>query len=258
MFGFKAWRRRRILKRAVLPERPWRTALGHVPMLRGLGPEERARLRGRVILFLHEKSIQGAAGVEVSDAMRLAIAAQACLPILTLGIEYYDDWTTVIVYPEQFRPRHVYTDEIGVVHHTRHALAGEAWLRGPMVLSWRDVAQSALEAERGANLIIHECAHKLDMLNGRANGMPPLHQGMRVADWTRDFTTAYDALRGQIDAGVEPVLDSYAAESPAEFFAVASEVFFTRPDALSQAFPAVYAQLRAFYRQDTLKRLVVS
>ncbi|MDE2089954.1 MAG: zinc-dependent peptidase [Gammaproteobacteria bacterium] len=258
MFGFKAWRRRRLLKRAVLSEQSWRTTLERAPVLHGLGPEERARLREQVILFLHEKSIQGAAGVGVTGAMRLAIAAQACLPILALGIEYYDGWTTVIVYPEQFRPRHVYTDEIGIVHHTRHALAGESWLRGPMVLSWRDVAQSALEAERGANLIVHECAHKLDMLNGRANGMPPLHPGMRVADWTRDFTAAYDALRGQIDTGVDPVLDPYAAESPAEFFAVASEVFFTRPDILSQAFPTVYAQLQAFYRQDTLKRLVVN
>jgi len=104
-------------------------------------------------------------------------------------------------------------------------------------------------------VVIHECAHKLDLLNGVANGMPPLHPEMVLTAWTEAFTVAYDALCQCLDGGWEPPIHSYAAESPAEFFAVVSEAFFEVPAVLRTAYPAVYAQLRAYYRQDPALRL---
>mgnify|MGYP002064158200 CR=1 FL=1 len=140
-----------------------------------------------------------------------------------------------------------------LVHRYREARSGEAWERGPLILSWADADQG--RNYDGWNVIVHEAAHKLDALDGGTNGKPPLHANMRVEDWSRDFHAAYEDLERRVDAGLEPPIDDYALESPAEFFAVASEAFFEAPDLLEAAYPAVYHQLREFYRQDPLARL---
>lgn len=255
LFGLKTWRRRRLLRHAQLPEPWWRGARDYAPFLRGLSAEELARLRELAVLFLHEKDIRGVAGFDMTDAKRCTIAAQACLPILNLGFDYYDGWSSVVVYPGQFRARHEYTDEHGVAHATAEDLAGESWDAGPVVLSWEDVIRAGEDAAWGVNLVIHEFAHKLDMLNGAPNGMPPLHRDMRVAEWTQVFMRAYEELCAQVDAGADTPVDEYAAESPGEFFAVVSEAFFTDPERVIGAFPEVYALLRRFYRQDPAARL---
>jgi Mlc titration factor MtfA (ptsG expression regulator) len=252
-FSIKAWRRKRILARADFPQCRWGPIAASLPCLSGLTDAEMDRLRELVILFLHEKVIHAAAGLDLTEEMRLSIAFQACLPILNLGLDYYAGWTEVIVYPDQFLPTHEFRDDAGVVHVVRHPMAGESWRRGPVVLSWADAAGSAdLD---GVNVVIHEFAHKLDMLNGDANGYPPLHRGMRRADWARVFALAYNDFVRRVERGEDTVIDPYAAESPGEFFAVLSEAFFEIPKALKQCYPEVYGQLSAFYRQDPALRL---
>jgi Mlc titration factor MtfA (ptsG expression regulator) len=194
--------------------------------------------------------VRGAAGLQLDMAMQLMIATQACILILNLDIDYYRGWVEVIVYPDEFVPTIEYADETGVVHVDREPRAGEAWLHGPVILSWADVAPAA----DGVNVVIHEFAHKLDMLNGDANGFPPLHTGMSRQAWSAAFAAAYDDFCRRVDANEEPVIDPYAAESPAEFFAVMSEAFFETPHAVWAEYPGIYAQLKLFYRQDPAAR----
>jgi len=254
MFGkIRSWLDRRIVEGSNIPPAEWQAAFASLAVLDGLGAEQRQRLRELAVLFLHRKSFDGAHGLEVTRPMRLVIALQACLPILELGLDCYDGWETVIVYPSGFAPEHVYTDEYGVEHRTRDELSGEAWARGPVLLSWDDT-EDAGELD-GYNLVIHEFAHKLDMQNGEANGFPPLHPDMDPAEWTRVFSAAYADFERRCAHGEDIGIDEYAASDPAEFFAVLSEIFFERPDLLQDYYPAVYGLLRRYYRQHPLQRL---
>jgi MtfA peptidase len=247
----KRWWRARIIAHSPLDSASFDQALAKLPFLQGLTESERTRLRETVILFLHRKSVHGAGGLALDDAMQLLIAVQACVPILNLDIDYYDGWVEVIVYPDEFVPTIDYTDEDGVVHREREPHTGEAWLRGPVILSWVDVAPS----DDGVNVVIHEFAHKLDMLNGDANGCPPLHRGMSRGAWSKAFSDAFADFCRCVEADEEVAIDPYAAESPAEFFAVLSEAFFETPHAVLECYPAVYAQLKLFYRQHPAARL---
>ena len=251
--AYKRWRRARIVARSELDAALWRATLKRLPFLHGLSQAEREQLRLTVILFLHSKSIHGAGGLKLDAGMQLMIAAQACILILNLDIDYYRGWVEVIVYPSEFVPTIEYTDENGVVHTKREPLAGEAWLQGPVILSWADVAPS--NDGDGVNVVIHEFAHKLDMLNGDANGYPPLHRDMSRKAWSQTFGSAYADFCRRVKADEELAIDPYAAESPAEFFAVLSEAFFEIPKAVGSLYPAVYDQLKQFYRQDPDARL---
>jgi Mlc titration factor MtfA (ptsG expression regulator) len=139
-------------------------------------------------------------------------------------------------------------DAGGIHHEWEEVLSGESWELGPVVLSWADVEVSGMGD--GYNVVIHEMAHKLDMRNGDADGFPPLHRNMRTSVWTRDFSDAFQHLQQNVERGVEPPLDHYAGETPAEFFAVSSEYFFEQPWVLWEEYPRVYEQLRQFYQQD--------
>lgn len=251
--SLKNWRRNRIVSKASLGADAWSEVLQALSFLRVLLPDERERLRQAVLLFLHSKRIHGAGGLELSERMRLRIAAQACILIINLDIDYYAGWVEVIVYPAEFVPQREYTDEHGVVHVTREAHSGEAWLHGPVILSWADVAGD--HGEDGVNVVIHEFAHKLDMLNGDANGFPPLHRGMDRARWARVFSEAYQHFCRRVDLGRATEIDPYAAESPGEFFAVLSEAFFELPQTVMSCYPEVYDLLVQFYRQDPAARL---
>jgi Mlc titration factor MtfA (ptsG expression regulator) len=251
--ALKRWWRQRIVARAPLDSVLWQATLESLPFLRGLTDDERVRLRETVILFLRQKSIHGAAGLTLDAGMQLMIAAQACILILNLDVDYYAGWVEIIVYPDEFVPQIEYTDEAGVVHTDRVPRAGEAWLHGPLILSWADVAPTA----DGVNVVIHEFAHKLDMLNGDANGYPPLHKGMSRDAWSRVFAAAYEDFCRRADRCEDIPIDDYAAESPAEFFAVMSEAFFATPRAVIAMYPEVYAQLVAFYRQDPAARATI-
>jgi len=250
MGWLKNWRRRRILARHRIDEALWRAVLAQLPFLRGLSSDEARRLRELAVLFLAEKQFSGARGFALDDAMRVSIAVQACLPILELGIGHYDGWSEVIVYPGDFRVPVAETDDHGVVHEFHDERAGESWPGGPVVLSW-DAAAHATDM----SVVIHEFAHKLDMANGAADGMPPLHTDMDRRAWAHAFRIAYEGFCDAVDRERETWLDPYAAEAPAEFFAVISEAFFEAPNETRRRYPEVYEQLRRFYRQDPTARL---
>lgn len=218
-----------------------------------LGHRELHRLRKLASLFLHEKAITGAGGLEVDDFMRVYIAAQACLLILNLDLDDFQGWSEVIVYPDTFVIKREEYDASGVVHETRKALAGEAWQRGPVILSWSDARPGSHPHGPASNVILHEFSHKLDMLNGAANGMPPLHRDMVREEWTASLSHAYENLYHQVERHHHTSIDPYAAENPAEFFAVLTEVFFVQPALLHRLYPKVYRQLSLFYRQDPLQ-----
>ncbi len=233
-------------------EQDWREVLA-LPVFHGLTGEERVTLRRLALRLLGDKTFTPVADAAPSGRELAVIAGQAALPILHLGYNWYAGWNEVIIYPQQFVPERDVTDDFGVVHRVRQPLSGEAWRGGPLILSLDDVAWSGYR--EGYNVVIHEFAHKLDMRNGTANGVPPLHGDMDVAKWSAAFAVAYGAFCRLVDAGRETGIDPYAAESPAEFFAVLSEYFFELPDLVKQGFPAVYQQLNAFYRQDPFARL---
>lgn len=253
MNWFARWRRERMLRRHLLAEAGFNAATDRLPILAGLTAGERSTLREQASLLIAGKQFSAAGGAKVDQATRLAIALQACLLTLHLDESSYRGWNEIILYPDEFlRPREE-MDEAGVVHVSRDILAGESWHGGPLVLSLADVAASGqLE---GFNVVLHEFAHKLDMLNGDANGYPPLHRGMKSADWAHALGAAYDDLCKRVDAGADTIVDPYASTNPAEFFAVTTEMFFEVPDLLCDAYPDVYAQLQLFYRQDPLSRL---
>lgn len=250
---FRNWRRRRVLQRQPIAATEWHAICDSIPLLAVLDAGERERLRARATVFLAEKAVQGVQGLELEENQRRLIAALATLPILNLDDDWYSDFYEVIVYPDEFIPRHEVEDEHGLVHVRHQPLSGESWPRGPVVLSWADVEASL--ALDGYNVVIHEFAHKLDMHNGDANGMPPLHRDMAPATWAETFTAAYEQLNDDLDAGRDTLIDPYAGEEPAEFFAVLSEAFFERPGDVREAFPGVYEQLYGFYRQDPLQRM---
>lgn len=233
----------------------WR-AVFEYPVFFGLSPSELDRLRELAGSMLADKKLSPVGGAWPDTLQIAAIAAQAVLPILHLGYDWYAGWNEIILYPEQFVPDREITDDFGVVHRVRHPLSGEAWQGGPLVLSLDDVAYSG--HCQGYNVVIHEFAHKLDMKNGAADGLPPLHGGMTAAVWSAAFNAAYADFCRRVDRGVDTAIDPYAADSPAEFFAVVSEYFFEQPAVLFQDYPAVYQQMRLFYRQDPLARLGVS
>lgn len=252
--ALRNWRRRRVLARAAIPDALWREALGALPFLASYDEAERARLRALCVLFLDAKGIVGARGHEVTPLQRVMIAQQACVLVLNLDLALYDGFENIVVYPGEFVPGWTWEDEAGVVHAHDEPLAGEAMPHGPVVLSWPDVAAAADWHASGMNLVVHEFAHKIDMATGDANGCPPLPPDMPVAAWTRTLAAAYDDFCARVDRDGDTAIDPYAAESPGEFFAVLSEVFFAEPRLLRETYPAVYAQFARFYRQDPAAR----
>ena len=245
--GFlREWRRKRTLRSARLDDALWKKVTAKLSFLRGLSDGDTARLKELVLLFLAEKEMHGAHGLELTDEVRLSITVQACLPILNLGLDTYEGWVGVIVYPGEFRVQKEEVDEDGVVHTFEEELAGEAWPGGPVILSWEDVDMS----ERGYNVVIHEFAHKIHMDGGGDENYPDARRGMDAARWRKTLDEAYQRFCDEVDSGEATFIDPYASEHPAEFFAVMSEAFFTESAVLARDWPELYAQLAAFYKQD--------
>lgn len=210
------------------------------------------RLRQLTGQFLAEKVFSAAGGLQLDDVMRVSIAAQACLLIVNMGegLRPFRGWTEVIVYRDTFCVRRETLDDSGVMHISDDELAGESWDRGPVILSWGDIAADGPACTLQGAVILHEFAHKLDALRGAATGMPPLPRHMDRGEWTRVFTAAYEQLCTDLDAGRHTVIDPYAAEAPAEFFAVVTEYFFEDPKTLKSACPEVHDLLVQYYRLD--------
>lgn len=249
-----AWWRQRQAGRLEIPATLWNEVEAGLPFLGHLTTDERARLRQLARELIAGKEWSGAQGLHLTPRIQLAIALQACLPILHLGLDWYAGWVGIVVYPGDFVvPRNV-VDANGLVHEYDDAVMGEAWHGGPVLISWFDLPQEA----DGINVVIHEFAHKLDMKNGAADGLPPLHEGMSRQRWSEVMSAAFADFRQRVDHGEDTALDPYAAEMPAEFFAVASEFFFETPELIRAEYPAVYEQLRTFYKQDPAARQLPS
>ncbi len=250
---FKESREKSILQNSGISREQWDEAFQQLPLLRGLSNEEIQSLEELCILFMHNKTFEGAQGFQVTPHVMLIISLQACLPILRLGLSCYDNFSTIIIYPEGFVTNRQKMDDNGIVDHDRTHTLGESWLRGPVILSWHDSKQSGVED--GSNLVIHEFAHKLDMQNGVANGFPPLHKNMNSSDWVREFSKAYDYFINHCKGDQLHGFDCYGASDPAEFFSVFSEMFFEKPGKVRKHFPEVHNLLELYYRQTPISRL---
>jgi Mlc titration factor MtfA (ptsG expression regulator) len=261
---FSERRRAKLLEKYSFPDEDWEEALAPFAFFDRLGAGDRARLRQLVSLFCAEKEFVGAGEFEIKLRTQLMIAAQACLPILNLDLSFYRGWSGIIVYPGEVLVQREEVDEDGVVHQYEDVLTGEAMPGGPVVLSWEDVTLAGAEETPGYNVVIHEFAHKIDMLSGDANGAPLLttqfHAGMSTQEWQDTMRHAYDEFCAQVGRwearGMReeemPLIDPYAADNAAEFFAVMSETFFTMPEDVLAAFPALYKLLARYYRQQPL------
>ena len=225
----------------------WRSAVAACPLARRLDRDRQTRLRGHATWFLARKSFSAVAGAELDDQRRLLIALQATLPVLELGVRALRGWREVIVYPGEFKVQRSHEDAAGVVTEGDDALIGEAWERGPLILSWADVASDLAQPWDGFNVVAHEIAHKLDMLDGAADGMPELPQTLSRRAWITAFQAAFDRHARAVERGRRTVIDAYAAEGADEFFAVVSEMHFSDPAPLVRAEPVLAALLTAYY-----------
>ena len=267
MFSWlKNKRRERALGANALPDDEWRAALQELPFLDHYNAAALARLRELTTLFLVEKSIvsgatSGAHLLEVTPHMRIVIAVQASLLVLGRGASVmaamtdFDGWENVVVYPGDFPRTHDFEDEIGVVHRLDEPIAGESWEGGPVLLSWPAVEQGYDES--GMALVIHEFAHKIDMLDGEIDGIPPL-QGSARKVFKEAINAAYVDFCRRVDVGEDTAVDPYAAEMIEEFFAVSCEVFFAEPQLLRTEYPDYFGNLRAYFCVDTEQGRIIS
>lgn len=246
---WQARRQERVLQSRAIPDALWQAILAQYPFLSYRPRPDVDELRRLVTLFLDRKEFTGAGGLAITDEMAVAIAAQACLPVLKLGLHLYDDFVGIVVHPDEVVARREVTDQDGIVHRYDEVLAGEAMDRGPVMLSWRDVREAGSCAEWAYNVVIHEFVHKLDMLDGEPDGVPPLAPAAR-ASWIEVIDDEFERFCIEVDQGRETFLDPYGAQGCDEFFAVAAEAFFVAPVALRAQHPALYRQFGAYFRQD--------
>ncbi len=250
---WQRWQRRRddaAAQRRAIPDDLWKRTLVRYPFLQRRDASDRDELRRLTSLFLDRKEFSAAGGLRLTDAMVVAIAAQAVLPVLRLGLARYDGFVGIVVHPDQVLARREVADEHGVVHSYDEPLAGEAMDGGPVMLSWRDVRAAGQGAASAYNVVIHEFAHVLDMADGLADGVPLLPPDLPATQWRATLRAEYGAFVRRVDAEEQTTLDPYGASGEEEFFAVASEAFFVSPEAMKKEHPALYGMLCRFYLQD--------
>jgi Mlc titration factor MtfA (ptsG expression regulator) len=253
MFGFFRRRRRAKLRREPLTDEQWAAIEHRVPIVAHLRASDRRELGGIVQILLAEKRFEGCGGLEMTDEIRLVIAAQAGLLLLHQKHEdrtFYPTLDSILVYPQAYVANARRVDANGVVTEGPVGRLGESWYRGALVLSWDDVVRGAADDQDGHNVVLHEFAHQLDGESGAMEGAPALPSAARYRDWARVLGHEYKELADDLHHGHRTLLDPYAATNPAEFFAVATEAFFEKPRAMRHSHPELYEQLAGFYRQD--------
>jgi MtfA peptidase len=244
----RLWRRRRIARRP-FPS-AWRDIVRRrVPLARELSAAQHLRLKKHIQVLLAEVPFIGCAGLVVSDEMRVTIAAQAAFLLLGRGGSF-GNLREVLVYPGHFVVPRSEAVAGGVVHEGRDVLAGQSWHRGQVIVAWDAVLEGAADPHDGANVVMHEFAHQLDQDTGAANGAPYVGRGALQQTWARVMNQEFDALRARVGRAEPSLIGPYAATNPAEFFAVSTELFFERPDALAAERPALFEQLKRCYRLD--------
>jgi len=248
-WGLPRWRLRQALAR---PLSAGQQAIieRNVLQYRGMAAPLREQLQRLVKRFLHEKTFVGCAGLEVTEEMRVTIAAQACLLLLNRTTEVYPGLHAVLVYPGAFLVPRKQVDAGGVVTETRQDLLGESWGDGRVILSWDHVRRAGHDPQGAQNVVLHEFAHQLDSESGSTNGAPLLGSAERYRRWSETLARDFELLRRDTYWGQRDVLDPYGASSPAEFFAVATESFFEQPHALAARHPELYAEFQRYFRVD--------
>lgn len=245
-------RKRRAIRARPFPA-AWRAILKRrVPAFRALPADLQLQLKRHIQVFLAEKAFLGCDGLEITDEIRVTIAAQACLLILNRPTNYYPGLTQILVYPRPFVAPRRHTDEAGVIHHGHQVLSGESWSQGQVILSWQDTLDGAAAPHDGQNVVIHEFAHQLDQATGSANGAPALARRAHYERWSAVLGAEFETLQARTARREDTLFDDYGATDPAEFFAVISEVFFEQPQRMATEHPALYQELRAFYQLDPL------
>jgi Mlc titration factor MtfA (ptsG expression regulator) len=248
--GWQARRDQAALQRRPIADDLWKRTLKRYPFLQRRDPADAAELRRLTSLFLDRKEFSAIGGVRLDNHVVVAIAAQACLPVLRLGLDRYDGFVGIVVHPDQVMARREVADDDGVVHQYDEVISGEAMEGGPVMLSWRDVRSAGFSAAVGYNVVIHEFAHVLDMADGIADGVPLLPSGLPLRDWRATLEAEFERFVARVESDEDTALDPYGAQSPDEFFAVASEAFFTMPERMKGEHPALYGMFALFYRQD--------
>ena len=252
--ALRSWREQRAVTRHAIPDALWQLTLLRYPFLAQRSDDDLVELRRLCSLFLASKEFHGVGGFEVSDEVAVAVAAQACLPVLRLGLSWYDGFVGIVMHEGEVVAQRSYQDEDGVVHEYDEELAGEAMEGGPLMLTWNAIAVSNDPAQFGLdevyNVVIHEFAHVIDMRDGLADGVPPLADADERERWIAVIDAEWEKFCARVDAGEETLIDPYGAEAVEEFFAVAVEAFFVAPAAMRAEEPAMYGLLAGFFRQD--------
>jgi Mlc titration factor MtfA (ptsG expression regulator) len=243
-------RRRAVRDRPFPPE--WREILERrVPAFALLPPHLARQLEKHLQVFIAEKAFIGCGGFVVDDEVRVTIAALACLLLLNRAKpDYFPGLRQVLVYPGAFVVERLRGEPSGILQEQRQVLAGESWTQGQVVVSWQDVLEGAAIPDDGRNVVIHEFAHQLDQQKGYANGAPWLGRRDRYPRWSRVLGAEFALLQQRLALGEPTLINPYGATSPAEFFAVVSEVFFEQPRALATLHPELYEELATLYRVD--------
>ncbi len=242
-------RRRNQIKSKPFPKQ-WRLILRrNVPYFYSMPADIQLKLKQHVLVFLDEKKFYGFEGININDEIRVTIAAQACLLLLNRSTDYYPKLKSIYVYPAAFITKHESRDAAGVLQNNPRVLSGESWELGKVILSWKDSKEGALVFNDGHNVVIHEFAHQLDQETGAANGAPFLRHKERRC-WSQVLAEEFQQLQNKAKEGEATLLDHYGATNPAEFFAVASEVFFERPGEMKKLHLELYQQLKGFYQVD--------
>jgi MtfA peptidase len=250
MFGLFKRRRRERLRAVPLPPAWLQIIEKNCPFYHRLSEADRRELRGHIQVFLAEKYFEGCGGLQVTDEIKVTIAAQACRLLLHRDTDYYRRLITILVYPSAYVARAVEPIGGGVVLEGEVCRLGEAWRDGVVVLSWDAVRADVTDIHDGHNVVLHEFAHQLDQEDGVADGAPILDRRSRYVAWARVLGAEYEQLRRDIERGHMSVLDEYGATNPAEFFAVATECFFEKPAQMKKKHPELYEELKEYYRQD--------
>lgn len=248
---WRRYRRRNIMARPF--PGAWRDIVKRrLPYFRALPADLQLQLKKHIQVFIAEKQFIGCDGLQVTDEMRVTIAAQACLLLLNRPDYYYPKLKQILLYPAAFVVPNHSTDAAGVMHEQRRVLLGESWGLGKVILSWADTLDGAANPTDGRNVVIHEFAHQLDQEKGIANGAPLLQRSSDYQQWSGIMAAEFASLQRQAGLGESSLFNHYGATDPAEFFAVVSEVFFEQPGQLAQQHPQLYAELSRFYRLNPL------
>ncbi|MEP0177573.1 MAG: M90 family metallopeptidase [Paraglaciecola sp.] len=241
-------------RRAELRAQPFPEAYSQIleddfPLYRRLPDELQQTLKQHIQIFLDEKEIVGRDGFDITDQVRVLIAAQACVLILKRPGNYYPGFQSILVYPDTYIAKNTRTE--GMLHITDTSTrAGESWHKGPIVLAWSHVIQGARDSRDGRNVVMHEFAHKLDEENAAMDGLPMLPTAAQYQAWSEVLNAEFTVQQQKWADGIDDVIDSYGATSPAEFFAVVTETFFEKPHPLENHHPKLYEQFKQCYLLD--------